>query len=105
MKIIAVVKASRYGDATFLVEATQAELCAAAGVSSYNVQKITGRKDNDQMQIGDIIAPTLAYEWHTRVRDQEKKCRDSAAFLRGMADMMDAALPTTVIPADVVKED
>jgi len=52
------------------------------------------------IEIGTVfnILPAIAYL--RKLHDQEKKCRDSAAFLRGMADMLDAALPTTIIPPE-----
>lgn len=88
----------------YLVEATADELAQAAGYRHFAaaVHRAPGFIYNDyhvsQIPIGTVVHVDKAQSYLEALHSQEKKCRDSAAFLRGMADMLDAALPTTIIP-------
>lgn len=87
----------------YLVETTDEELCHAAGYVS--LASLPGARRVDayytwEIPIGTIIHPTLTHTYLQKLRDHEAKCKSSAAFLRGMADMIDSSLPTTIIPPE-----
>lgn len=88
----------------YLVETTADELAQAAGYRAafYADGRLPGfNLDHYQLlPIGTVVLPAKAQAYLEALRNQEKKCKDSAAFLRGMADMLDAAMPTTIVPPD-----
>lgn len=51
------------------------------------------------------IDVTAAWSYMWSLRQHEKECRSSARFLRTMAAMIEASLPTTVIPPDPAPKD
>lgn len=93
----------------YLVEANGEELACAAGFrwphEVPGVKQRDGRYHREwYFPIGFIINPTEATKYMQSLRENEAKCRSSAALLRGMADMIDAALPTTAIAPALEKE-
>ena len=93
-------------DSGYLVEATGEELARAAGYRWLN-SDVPGAKiergsysEKWVLPIDTKIDVSAAHDYLRNLRDSEDKCKSSAAFLRGMADMIDAALPTTIVPPD-----
>jgi hypothetical protein len=98
-------------DNGYLVEATGDELAHAAGYRLVN-SNIPGARvergsysDEWVLPINTKVDVTAAHNYLHELRQQEDKVKSSAAFLRGMADMMDAALPTTIIPPNEAEKD
>lgn len=89
----------------YLVEATADELANAAGYNSAYGAPGAIRRDGQYsyeyaFPIGTEIKPAATHVYLQKLREHEEKCKSSAAFLRGMADMLDAAMPTTIVPPE-----
>lgn len=87
----------------YLVEASEYELMLAAGFNSVHndgwKKLLAGTGwDAKYLPIGTVINVTAAYNFHRRIADHQDKARSSAAFLRGLADMLDGAMPDVIIP-------
>lgn len=90
-------------DKGFIVEATEDELARCAGLrwSGGSFDQACGIADgygrDKKIRIGCVIDVTAATEYVYKIKEHEKACRDSARILRTLADMVDGALPTTII--------
>lgn len=88
----------------YLVEADPTELALCAGYSSFYAASVRGsgftrdHNGRELVALGAQIKVDATFRYLEKLRENEAKCKSSAAFLRGMADMIDAAMPTTIIP-------
>lgn len=93
----------------YIVEAEANELARCAGfASAYSAaeagdhQKPNGfsrdHYSRPSIAFGTKIEVNATFRYLENLREQEAKCKSSAAFLHGMADMLDGAMPTTLIP-------
>ena len=87
----------------YIVEATGEELAKAAGY--YGLREIPGVKQIStgyggylyELPVGTKILPSRTHNYLNALRDNEDKVRQSEGMLRALADMLRAALPTTII--------
>jgi hypothetical protein len=95
MKIIAKTSSG------YLVEATAMELAAAAGYRHPNQtpgwKPVQYEAWNGSFPIGLEIKPSDALKYLNDLRDAEAKVKESEAQLRALANILHAALPTTMI--------
>lgn len=88
----------------YLVEATDKEICYAAGYR-YTTQMPNASKYGDTFRIGTVVNVTTAHVFIHDLRENETKCRAAAALLCGMAQMIEGAMPTTIIPPKTGEND
>jgi len=93
-----------YTNNGYLVETTAIKLAHAAG---YDVPHQTpGYVISDsytragKFGVGQIIEATKAYTYINALRQAESRVRGSEGTLRALADLLNAALPTTAIPPE-----
>lgn len=83
-------------DNGYLVEATETELAIAAGFySEYDAK--WPFKERRNIPSGSIINVTAARDWHSRIQNDTHGARKCVDLLRGLAEMIDGALPDVVI--------
>ena len=88
----------------FLVEMSSSEIAYCGGYIADN--RVPGWRSTSSyagegtFPVGLEIEVTKIFQYLEKLRDHEDKVRSSAAFLRGMADMIDLGLPTTVVPPE-----
>lgn len=87
----------------YILTATDTEIAHACGYKAANEMpswefQRGGRPWEGTLSDSFMYMPSAAQNYLAELREHEEKTRSSAAFLRGMADMIDGALPTTVIP-------
>lgn len=92
----------------YIVEATMEELADSAGYADVTAMPgwtpEPGYRFRGDFSIGTEIKPTEAHKYLQKLRDSEDKVRKSETLLRALADMLHTALPTTVIPPEIVPE-
>lgn len=86
----------------YLVEVSADEIAKAAGYrSDYDADFVTaaGRRSiHDPIRIGTKIDVRAAFDLHSRITHAEEQAKSSAGFLRGLADILENAMPSVVIP-------
>lgn len=88
----------------FLVEMTTVEIARAAGYESAYDREWNKAIGNGQVYsygepaIGATINVGAAYDIHSRILANEAKAKESAATLRALAELLDGAMPSVVIP-------
>lgn len=86
----------------YIVEATDVELANAAGFNepfqAPGFERDNGSYHRGWFKVGTEFHPIETHQYLTKLRDQEAKVRQSETHLRALADMLHAALPTTIIP-------
>ncbi len=93
----------------YLVEASDYELLRCSGHGSFRDVpgwRQTGSYNDGTFQIGTEIKVTDTHDYLAKLRDNEASIRGGSKLLRAMADVIDAGLPTTIVPpVEVVKMD
>lgn len=83
----------------YIVEATADELAHAAGYySAYSWAREEKRPESEGLRIGTVVDTSMTHRWMMRLREQEKGVRGAAAFMRQLADHVEAGLPSTIVP-------
>lgn len=83
-------------DNGYLVEATETELAIAAGFNS-SYDGSWPFRENRSIPSGTKIDVTAARDWHSRIRNDSHGAKKCVDLLRGLAEMIDGALPDVVI--------
>lgn len=91
----------------FLVQMTEDEIAMAAGFSSSydNAWRLTKRTVHAPPDVGLELNVRAAYDFHSRVLSHEREARSCASMMRGLAEMLENAVPSVVIPAPVIHAD
>lgn len=84
----------------FLVEASEDELAKCAGFETTWHMPIIKDRHPRTWHLGDEIKVTETHTYLGKLRANERQVKDSAQFLRAMADMVAGALPSTIVPAE-----
>lgn len=88
-------------DRGFIVEADADELAQAAGYrSAWSWAHGLNVKQEQILTIGTVIQTTVAVQWLEKLREKEKGVRGAAAFMRQLADHVEAGLPSTIVPPE-----
>lgn len=90
----------------YLVDMTEDEIAKAAGCAGVHdtvwrkVKPAPGAdyQHDRQLYMGAEIKVSAAYSFHARVIEHQEKARSSAGMLRALAEMLENAVPDTVIP-------
>jgi hypothetical protein len=83
----------------YLVEMTGNEIAQSAGFpSTSHLPKIIRSHDEYSLKLGTRVDVERTQSYLQRLRQHEDGVRHSAAALRALAQMLEAALPTTIIP-------
>lgn len=92
----------------YIVEATSDELAKAAGYPDATKAPgfVQGHRyyGDGTFAIGTKFKVIETYKFLHDLRCNEQKVRDAAAQLKALAQMMTAALPTTVVPPEAVPD-
>lgn len=101
MKIVADIKDGH------LVEMTTDEIARCAGFQSAWSWKRQVERDpaspfvkGEEFRLGTVIDFRANYTYLDKLRENENQVRGQAKLLRAMADMLDSAMPTTMIPPE-----
>ena len=91
----------------FIVQMTEDEIAKAAGYSSTydNEWRKAKRSDHAPPDVGLELNVRAAYDFHSRVLSHEREARSCASMMRGLAEMLENAVPSVVIPAPVIHAD
>lgn len=94
MRIIAAA-----GRDMFIVEMSQSEIIKAAGFNSYYDEAwVTANGGHREAKVGTVIKVDAAYDFHHRVRQNQKEAGSAANTLRALADLIGGTMPDVVIP-------
>ncbi|WP_370677566.1 hypothetical protein [Pleomorphomonas sp. PLEO] len=91
----------RLANGNYLVSMTQEEIANVAGYNSgYSIPSNLHEdgRVNGPLVLGTEFRVTKAFHQNRELFGQEKKVRDAAGMLRTLADMMEAAGPSEIIP-------
>jgi hypothetical protein len=104
MKIVGISQDESYSSTRrYLVECTEDELMKAAGHAYPSELRSVERKlfdDRGHLRIGVVLKVGAAFDYLRKLRENDQSCRGAAKMLVAMADMIDGAMPTTIVPPD-----
>jgi hypothetical protein len=93
-------------DNGYLVETTEREMAISCGFD-YESEKGWREHTNDardkyrgreELKIGGTIEIIAAHNYLNKLREKEATVRTTAKIMRELAEMMDAGVPTAVVP-------
>lgn len=94
---------ARTAKGQYLVSMTDEEVSSVAGYNSSYAVPSNLREDgrpNGSLVLGTELRVVEAFRQNRNLFGQEKKVRDAAGMLRTLADMMEAAGPSEIIPPE-----
>lgn len=85
----------------YILEAAADEVAQCAGFSnSYDLHKELGISPDTSISIGTDVRVKETFRYLSRLKGAETDVKRSETHLRALADMLGAAMPTTIIPPD-----